>query len=116
MVCLAGYSFQHETLKTFSKNHNSAAKIYMNQKPQIGKLYNLSRKTEQSVYVFSDRECGDYPSAKKLWPDNIIVLVSDRFTVSWGGNVYKILTESGNIRYVVESVGIRELCFYPVKK
>jgi hypothetical protein len=87
----------------------------MNQKPQIGKLYTLSRKTEQSVYLFSDRECGDYSSAKKLWPDNIIVLVSDRFPVSWGGNVYKILTESGNIGYVVESVGIRELCFYPVK-
>ena len=88
----------------------------MNQKPQIGKLYTLSRKSEQSVFTFSDRECGDYSSAKKSWPDNIIMLLSDRFTVSWGGNVYKILKESGNIGYVVESVGIRELCFYPVKK
>ena len=83
-------------------------------KPQIGKLYTLSRKSERSVYMFSDRECGDYSSAKKLWPDNIIMLLSDRFTVSWGGNVYKILTESGNIGYVTQSVAIRELCFYPV--
>ena len=86
----------------------------MNQKPQIGKLYTLSRKSKNNVYVFSDRECGDDSLAKELGPDNIIMLLSDRLTVSWGGNVYKILTESGNICYVAQSVGIRELCFYPV--
>jgi len=89
----------------------------MNQKPQIGKLYTLSRKSQNTVYVFSDRECRHYSSAKKLWPDNIIMLLSDRLTVTtvnWSCNVYKILTESGNIGYVTESIGLKELCFYPI--
>lgn len=86
----------------------------MNQKPQIGKLYTLSRKSEQLVYAFPDRECGDYSLAKKIWPDNIIMLLSDRITVRLGGNVYKILTESGDTFYVSQSVAIRELFFHPV--
>ena len=89
----------------------------MNQKPQIGKLYTLSRKSEQSVYAFPDRECGDYSLAKKIWPDNIIMLLSDKITVTtfkWSGNVYKILTEFGDIFYVTQSVAIRELFFHPV--
>ena len=89
----------------------------MNQKPQIGKLYTLSRKSEQSVYAFPDRECLEFFLSKKIWPDNIIMLLSDRIivtTVNWSGNVYKILTESGDIGYVVESIGLKELCFYPI--
>lgn len=86
----------------------------MNQKPQIGKLYTLSRKSEQPVYAFPDRECGDYSLAKKIWPDNIIMLLSDKIELSWGGHAYKILTEFGDIFYVNQSVAIRELFFHPV--
>lgn len=79
----------------------------MNQKPQIGKLYTLSRKSEQSVYAFPDRECGDYSLAKKIWPDNIIMLLSDKIELSRGGRAYKTLAETGDIGYIYENNSVK---------
>ena len=79
----------------------------MNQKPQIGKLYTLSRKSEQPVYAFPDRECGDYSLAKKIGPDNIIMLLSDKIEQPWGGHAYKTLTETGDVGYIYENNSVK---------
>lgn len=48
--------------------------------------------------------------SKELLPDNIIMSLSDRLTVTrvnWSGNVYKILTEKGYVGYIFESNSVK---------
>jgi hypothetical protein len=93
-------------------------------KLEIGKLYNVSRpKISMPIYsknnvsrpiisipikLSSNIEFLSYKEAKHdVLHDQIIMLLSDKIELSWGGNAYKILTETGDVGYIYENNSVK---------
>ena len=73
-----------------------------NMKLEIGKLYNVSRPIISiPINLSSNIEFLSYRKAKQLLSDQIIMLLSDKIELSWGGHAYKILTETGDVAYIL---------------
>ena len=75
-------------------------------KLEIGKLYNVSRQDNIPFYLFSNIELTADKKALVL-SDQTIMLLSDKIELSWGGNAYKILTETGDVGYIYENNSVK---------
>ena len=79
-----------------------------NMKLKIGKLYNVSRPIISiPINLSSNIEFLSYKEAKHVLHDQIIMLLSDKIELSWGGHAYKILTETGDIGYIYENNSVK---------
>ena len=80
-----------------------------NMKLEIGKLYNVSRPIISiPIKLSSNIEFLSYKEAKHdVLHDQIIILLSDKIELSWGGNAYKILTETGDVGYIYENNSVK---------
>jgi len=77
-------------------------------KLEIGKLYNVSRpKISMPIYLSSNIEFIADQKAKHVLHDQIIMLLSDKIELSWGGHAYKILIETGDVGYIYENNSVK---------
>ena len=60
------------------------------------------------IKLSSNIEFLSYKEAKHdVLHDQIIMLLSDKIELSWGGNAYKILTETGDVGYIYENNSVK---------
>lgn len=75
-----------------------------NMKLEIGKLYNVSRPIISTLISISSNI--EFIADQKAKHDCLIrqyMLLSDKIELSWNGHAYKILTETGDVGYILEN-------------